>query len=423
MKLTALHPLRLLSLLALTASLSTSAWGQSATQRWPVTSQQRSMAQQVAQAGVPLSALAADAPDEYTVRRGDTLWGISGVFLRHPWRWPELWGMNLQDIKNPHLIYPGQQLFLERRDGRAFLRTSKGQGDDLRTIRVSPRNRVQMLDASPLSTLDFYLIEPFLAEPIVMADEQTFENAPRIIGLANPDRVLVAKNDRAYAIGPRDAPLLSAPGLPHDFRIFHTTQTLRDPETGEILGYEGQYVGQARLIRGESETVEPWEDPNAMEPDNSGEHWPPEQNLPQYLPVAATVDIIQSKEEIRKGDRLLPEPESQYLNYVPHAPDLPVNAHVVSIYSSNAARFAGGNQVVAINKGLRDGMQAGQVLAVLSSGRQVNEKINHRRELIQLPDELNGLGMVFKTFERVSYVLIMGVENPVEVGDRLVNPD
>src|ERR1035437_4000851 len=92
-------------------------------QNLPITSSQRSIANQVAQSGVPLSELNANAPDNYTVKRGDTLWAISGMFLKSAWRWPELWGMNLQDIKNPHLISPGQQLYLEKKDGRATLRT------------------------------------------------------------------------------------------------------------------------------------------------------------------------------------------------------------------------------------------------------------------------------------------------------------
>ena len=129
----------------------------------PVTAEQHATAQQVAEAGVPLSALAPDAPDGYTVRRGDTLWGISGRFLRSPWRWPELWGMNLRDIRNPHLIYPGQQLYLERVGGRAFLRARRAvEGQPGDTVRVSPRNRAEVLGAGPLPTLQPHLIEPFL---------------------------------------------------------------------------------------------------------------------------------------------------------------------------------------------------------------------------------------------------------------------
>ena len=240
-----------LALLVVALSHAAPVAAQSAAGR-PVMPQQRATAEQVAAQGVPLSALAPNAPEEYTVRRGDTLWRIAGVFLQSPWRWPELWGMNLKDIRNPHLIYPGQQLYLERVGDRAYLRARRaGDGQVGQTVRVSPRNRVEVLGAGPLPTLEPHLIEPFLAEPLVV-DDDTFQRAPRIVALANQSRVLVAKGDRAYVRGPADAPLLKAPGLPNDFRVFRTATALKDPQTGEILGYEGQYVGQAALVRGET---------------------------------------------------------------------------------------------------------------------------------------------------------------------------
>ena len=141
-------------------------------QNFPITPGQRSTAQQVAQAGIPLSELAPNAPDEYTVKRGDTLWAISGMFLKSAWRWPELWGMNMEEVRNPHRIYPGQHLMLEKVDGLARLRVRSAQGEvPTETIRVSPRTRVEALtgDAS-LPTLQTHLIEPFLAEPIIIDD-------------------------------------------------------------------------------------------------------------------------------------------------------------------------------------------------------------------------------------------------------------
>ena len=414
-----------LGLLAAALLAAQPAAAQSASHR-PVTPTQRATAQQVAAQGVPLSALVPDAPEEYTVRRGDTLWRISGLFLKSPWRWPELWGMNLKDIRNPHLIYPGQQLYLERVGDRAFLRARRGvDGQPGATVRVSPRNRVEMLGTGPLPTLEPHLIEPFLAEPLVV-DDDTFQRAPRIVALANQSRVLVAKGDRAYARGPADAPLLLAPGLPTDFRVFRTARPLKDPVSGEILGYEGQYVGQARLARGESESDEavgvayhPPRTPAA------GERIPepptPEDATQQLMPVPATIDLVSSKEEMRAGDRLLPEPPREYRNYAPHAPELPIDARVVSVHG-NAVRFVGQNQIVVINKGLRDGIENGHVLALLSTGPQLVDKTEGPRSLIKLPDERNGLGMVFRPFERVSYVLVMQITNPVQVGDKLQNP-
>ncbi|MDO5691213.1 MAG: LysM domain-containing protein [Pseudomonadota bacterium] len=397
-----------LSLLAAALLATQPVAAQSAANR-PVTPTQRATAQQVAAQGVPLSALAPNAPEEYTVRRGDTLWRISGMFLKSAWRWPELWGMNLKDIRNPHLIYPGQQLYLERVGDRAFLRARRGaDGQPGATIRVSPRNRVEMLDANPLPTLQPHLIEPFLTEPLVV-DDDTFQRAPRIVALAEQSRVLVAKGDRAYVRGPVDAPLLMAPGLPTDFRVFRTATPLKDPVTGEILGYEGQYVGQAALARGESET----EEVTAKKSDSA---------TPKMVPVPATIDVVSSREEMRAGDRLLPEPPREYRNYVPHAPDIPIDARVVLVHG-NSVRYAGQNQIVVINKGLRDGIEHGHVLALMSSGTQLVDKTDEKRSVIRLPDERNGVAMVFRMFERVSYALVMEITQPVQVGDKLTNPN
>lgn len=415
-----------LSLLAAAVLLAQSAVAQTATQR-PVTPVQRATAQQVASNGVPLSALAPDAPNEYTVRRGDTLWRISGLFLKSPWRWPELWGMNLAEVRNPHLIYPGQQLYLERVGDRAYLRARRGvDGQEGATVRVSPRNRIEALDSNPLPTLQPHLIEPFLTEPLVV-DDDTFQRAPRIVALADQDRVLVANGDRAYVRGPADAPVLLAPGLPTEFRVFRTATPLKDPVTGEILGYEGQYVGRAHLARGESESDEDV-DPQYDQPRTpaAGERMaePPtaKDATQRMLPVPATIDILSSKEEMRAGDRLLPEPPREFRSYVPHAPDLPVDARVVAVHG-NAVRYAGQNQIVVINKGLRDGIENGQVLSLLSTGRRLVDKTDDDKALVKLPDERNGLGMVFLPFERVSYVLVMEITKPVQVGDKLANPN
>ena len=411
------------SLLVAAIWIALPAQAQQASQR-PVSPQQRATAQQVAAAGVPVSELAPNAPEAYTVRRGDTLWGISGKFLKSAWRWPELWGMNLQDIRNPHLIYPGQQLVLERDGDRARLRARRGvDGQPGETVRVTPRNRIEMLDANPLPTLQAHLIEPFLSEPLVVDDIDTFTQAPRLVALRNQDRVLVAKGERAYALGPDNAPLLKGPGHPDDYRVFRTAKPLKDPVTGELLGFEGQYVGRVSLARSQGATDEVIEAGAADRP-ATGEVYPVavvDDGGPRHVAIPATVDVVANKEEMRAGDRLLPEPPRQYRNYVPYAPIEPVQARVVSVYG-DAVRFAGNNQVVAINKGERDGLRSGAVLALLSTGPRLVDKTDGRREAIQLPDERNGLGMVFRTFNRVSYVLVMQVSNPVQVGDKLSNP-
>ena len=162
------------------AALLTPAWAQDL----PITDAQKSTANAVAQKGVALSDLAADAPERYTIKAGDTLWAISKLYLKTPWRWPELWGMNLQQIKNPHRIYPGQVLVLERSNGRATLRMEDGSDGtvpaDLSTVRVSPRNRLEPLVGGALPTLRPSVIEPFLAEPIII-DAAEFAAAARLV--------------------------------------------------------------------------------------------------------------------------------------------------------------------------------------------------------------------------------------------------
>ena len=388
--------------LAIAASSLTGA--PSLAQNLPVTPGQRAVAAQVAQAGVALSELAANAPDSYVVKSGDTLWAISGLFLKRPWRWPELWGMNLDEIKNPHRIYPGQQLFLESKDGRAMLRTARAAADSppTETIRVSPRTRYENLDSSALPALKASAIEPFLAEPIIV-DAGGLLNAPRIVA-AQEGRVLLSLGDRAYARGNTGKPLLDAPGKQQEFRIFRNATPLKDPVSGEVLGYEAQYVGKALLVH--SETSQTATDKDGKE-------------RTEITP--ATIDIVGAKEEMRVGDRMLPEPERELLNYTPRAPVGQVDGRIVSVYGS-AVVNAAQNQVVAINRGSRDGMERGVVLAILKDGERLVDKTDVAKPLLKLPDERNGLLMVFRTFERVSYALVLDISSGVKVGDRLVSP-
>jgi len=222
-------------------------------QNYPVTADQKATATEVARAGVPLSELSPNAPNHYRVKAGDTLWAISGLFLKTAWHWPELWGMNLQEIKNPHLIYPGQSLYLERKDGRATLRLKKSVGAEgsLNTVRLSPRIRSESLASGALQTLKSHLIEPFLVEPMII-DENGLSAAPRIVA-TQEGRVLLTRGDRAYARGQGDAVLVDDPAKKQKtYRIFRNATPLKDPVTGEVLGYEAQYVGKAVLARGES---------------------------------------------------------------------------------------------------------------------------------------------------------------------------
>ncbi len=388
------------AMLALCASLT---WVDTATAQSIVTTeQQKSTASQVAQNGVPLSDLSPDAPSSYTVKARDTLWGISGLYLKSPWRWPELWGMNLSDIQNPHRIYPGQTLVLVTQDGVARLRLKASPGSStasdtgLPTVRLSPRTRVENLAPLALATLKPHLIEPFLAEPVIV-DESSLNAAPRIVA-AQDNRVLLTRGDRAYARGSVGTPLLDDLGRRQQkFRVFRNATPLKDPLTGEILGFEAQYVGRALLVQSESVAT-------------GGKE-----------PVPATIDIVEAKEEMRMGDRLLPEPVQRLQSYVPHALTGPMEARVVSVYGSAVANAAQ-NQVVTINKGIRDGVTSGQVLAILKDGSRVIDKTDPALVQLKLPDERNGLLMVFLPFDKVSYALVLDITSGVKVGDRLINP-
>jgi hypothetical protein len=200
---------------------------------YPVTSQQRGTAQKVAQDGVPLSELAPNAPDSHTVKRGDTLWDISKIFLRSPWRWPELWGMNLDQIRNPHLIYPGQVLYLDKTGGRARLRMGQAVGGG--TEKLSPRVRSSDIGADALASIPFGLIEPFLNEAVIFQGDE-LSRAPRIVA-TQENRVILGRGDTAYVRGD------VSNGT--DYRIFRQPKPLLDPTTKELLGYEAVYVGAA----------------------------------------------------------------------------------------------------------------------------------------------------------------------------------
>jgi hypothetical protein len=370
-----------------------------------VSASQRAAAQQAAQAGIPLAELTPDAPDSYIVKAGDTLWAIAGLFLKSPWRWPELWGMNMQDIRNPHRIFPGQQLFLDRSNGRARLRAARAAaaaGDaPTETIKVAPRTRFSSVADAAIPTLSAQAIEPFLAEPLIVA-ETTLNTAPRIVA-TQEGRVMLSRGDRAYARSSDGTTLVNPERQSREFRVFRNAVPLRDPQTRAVLGYEAQYVGRAVLVRGESSK------------DTTNADGKTERTV-----VPATIDIVGSKEEMRTGDRLLPEPPRQ-LTAMCRAPENARGRRVVSMYGSAVANAAQ-NQIVVINKGTADGIESGHVLAILKDGQGLVDRTGDKPTVIKLPDERNGLLMVFRPFEKLSYALILEITDGVKVGDRVVNP-
>ncbi len=407
--------------LGLGGLLALPVWGQKFP-NLPISSEQTATAQKVAQAGVPLSELAPDAPDTYVIKSGDTLWAISRMYLRSPWRWPELWGMNIDEILNPHLIYPGQTLYLDKRDGRARLTgtppgtvagvagsegaapvgSSREGSGGIETVRLSPRIRSEAA-RTPLTTLRTRDIEAFLAEPLIV-EENELQTAPRIVA-AGENRVIIGRGDRVYARGPASAPLLDDQQKVKQYRVFRNAKPLKDPDNGEVLGYEAEFLGKAALVRSEGST----------------EITSTDGNVSTAL-VPATIDITSAKSEILAGDRMAPEPEREFLSFTPRAPTGAVNGRIVSIYGSNVVANASQNQVVVINRGKRDGMESGHVLAILKDGQQLIDKTDATRTLIKLPNERNGLLMVFRTYEKLSYGLILDVTDSVRIGDRLASP-
>ena len=360
----------------------------------PVTPTQRATAQQVAQAGVPLSALAANAPASHTVQRGDTLWAIASLFLTSPWRWPELWGMNLQDIRNPHLIYPGQVLVLVQEGGRARLQLARSGSETLEggsaptnTVKLSPRVRSQLMDNGAIASIPLQAIAPFLNEAVVLSQDE-LAGAPRIVA-TQEGRVMISRGETAYVRGDLKGG--------RSFSLFRESKALKDPITGEVLGYEAGYVGTADRVRSDSPLP-----------------------VDAATVVPATFVMTSGRQEAGVGDRLAPVPPRDFSAFVPHAPTQPVDGRVVSIYGDGLT--AGQNQIVALNRGSRDGMERGHVLALWRAGMPATDRTQAKPQPMQLPDERSGLVFVFRVFDRVSYALILSAVDPVQAGDRVSPP-
>jgi hypothetical protein len=357
--------------------------------QWPVTAGQRSTAEQVAHAGVPLSELAANAPDVYTIKRGDTLWAISKLYLRSPWRWPELWGMNLQQIRNPNLIYPGQVLVLEKADGLARLKLANGVGGGpAGTLKLSPTIRSEASDTGALAAIPMNLIAPFLNDAIVF-DSNELAGAPRIVA-AQESHVVLGRGDLAYVKG-------DVSGA-RDWQVFRNPKPLVDPDTRQILGYEARYVGSAEHLR-------------------DGEARPGAQS---GLEVPSTFRIVSTREEAGVGDRLIQARVRDFTPFVPHPPAGVIEGAIVSLYGD--ALSVGSNQIVAINRGSADGIERGNVLALWRAGEVTRDQSVERGALMKLPDERTGLMMVFRVFDRVSYALIVESSEAATVGDRVTSP-
>jgi hypothetical protein len=324
--------------------------------------------------------LRADHPDRYTVVKGDTLWDISGRFLRSPWRWPEIWHVNPQ-IANPHLIYPGDQLELVYIDGKPQLRLSRGP------LKLSPTVRSSPWDGA-IPTIPVDAIGPFLTRPYVF-DQGQLDSAPYIVDFSD-EHILGGAGWKAYVRAITSSDILK-------YEIVRPGDAYRDADTDEILGYEATYIGTTELQR----TGDP-----------------------------ATVFINSTELESVIGDRLIPAGEDKATaHFTPHAPEGQIEGSIISVL--NGVSQIGQFNVVVLDRGAADGLDPGSVLRVDQRGETIRDLVSrrrdivtfsHRRDFVTLPDEEAGLLMVFRTFERVSFGLIMHAIRPIHVNDRVRNP-
>jgi hypothetical protein len=270
----------------------------------------------------------------------------------------------------------------------------------LDTVHWHPRIRSEALASSTLPIFKTGLIPNFLVETLGV-DTQGLQQAPRI-GASHNGHALFALGERIYALSPRAAPLLSNPEEKQKiFQIYRDATPLNDPLTGELLGFPAHYVGKALLIRGES--------------NDEGEGQAHSQRMP------ATLDIVESREEIRPGDRLLPEPAPAWTRYEPHLPQSKVDARIIAIYGTGAVNAAH-NQLIVINRGRREGLEVGHILSILKSDVLRNNKSNEALHPLRLPPERNGFAMVYRTYDKFSYALILEVTEAAQVGAQLVTP-
>lgn len=326
--------------------------------------------------------LANNAPTSYTVVRGDTLWAISGKFLNEPWRWPELWRMNQAQIRNPHLIYPGDVIILERdAEGKPVLRLqSRNAGSNLQRQddgKVRPTIYVDSIEEA-IPSIPPNEIMPFISLPLVV--EANGLNTSARITAMQQDRVMAGNGDKVYV---NDAD----PKQEH-WQVYRSGKALKNPDEPErILGYEAFYLGTARQLQ-------------------------PGQ--------PATFEIVAAKEEIGRGDRLIPAARPELVAYMPHRPDTKINGHIISIYGGVTS--AGQGTIIAIGRGSEDGLEIGHVLSIERNRTVTERDENDEKITTVIPPERVGLAFVFRTFQRVSYALVVQATATIDVDDFVRTP-
>ena len=333
-------------------------------------------------------ALKPDAPDRYIVVPGDTLWGISQRYTDSPWRWPELWSLNKEQIRNPHLIYPGYVIVLDRARGTLSIGGTEpvppSPAAAPGAVKLGPRIRVESLAKQEIPSIPSAVIEPFLTRPLVI-EPGGLDKAPTIVA-TQADRVILATGNSAYVRG-------IGASTEESWYVYRQGGPLIDPDTNQTLAYEAVYLGTAQLTRPG--------DP-------------------------ATVLLTSAVQEVGAGDKLVAAGKPQPITYAPHAPDAQIRGRVISIYGGlGKVGEAGPQSIISINRGRADKLEVGHVLALYTLGGTVRDTTKARNApdaLIKLPDERAGLAFVFRVFDRVSYALVMHITRPVSPLDVVQTP-
>jgi len=313
------------------------------------------------------------APTRYVVVPGDTLWGISARFLKDPWKWPQIWGMNREEIENPHLIYPGDVIVLENEDGNPRLRVESQGGEQgaNATVRLEPGVRISDLGRA-IPSIPLSAIGPFLSKTRIVS-QKIWDGAPKLVSGENGNDVL-GTGYIGYVTG------LSGGAV--TWSVYGKGRELTDPDSGKPLGLEIDYLGEAKLVK----------------PGNP-----------------ARIQITRSDKEIGMGAALLPVVEQTITDFVPHAPDKPINGRILP--SDDKTEIAQ-NDAVILDIGSRDGVELGTVLAVDRAGKSMMDG----DKKIQLPSTRVGLVMIFRVYDRVSYALVVQSERTIHAGDVVRTP-
>ena len=330
-------------------------------------------------------------PQTYIVQKGDTLWDISSVFLRDPWHWPEIWFKNPQ-VENPHLIYPGDVLAIIYIGGQKFvqivrrgedgqvLSTGGSSGSGMKIVKLSPRVRSQSIDAS-IPSIPIDSIRHLLSRPLII-DEEELNKAAYVLS-SQDSHLINSADDKLYV---RKLDTASGNGR---YQIFRPNKPLYDPLTEELLGYEAIYVGDTKLLLGG--------DP-------------------------ATVRVTDSVREILRDDRVLPIDNTNFArDFFPKPPTIEVRGEVISLL--DAISMIGKFQTIAINLGSRDGVETGNLLEIRRLGEVIPDNSEEDPTFrVKLPDERVGMAMIIRSFEKMSYALVMEADRPVVVTDYLQTP-